>query len=126
MDKKFYIAHCKGTQIDEIQSLLFSQRQIEIPIVTSKIDEIIEAKRDNREQIKIIYIKAPLTMRYENIRKEINDIEKVLNCVIDDTMIGRKMIDVADLVIENNKDTKSMNVVDVIWEFISNEGSDSE
>jgi len=121
MDKKFFLVDCKGTQVDDIQSLLFLQRQIEIPIVNSNLDEILELRRNNREQIKIIYIKTPLSIRYENIRKEISDVDKALNYVIDDTIIGRKMDDIADLIVENNLDTKLIDVAHKIWEFIRKE-----
>ncbi len=118
MNKQYYLVDCKGVQIDKIQSLIFTQRQISIPIVNHNLDEILEARKNNREQIKLIYIKSPLMMRYENIKKENNDIEQVLNYITDDIMIGRKMIDIADLVVENNTNTKLNNVVAKIWEYI--------
>ena len=129
MDKQFYLIDCKGIQIDNIQSLLFTTRQIQIPIVNSNLYEILELRRNNREQIKIIYIKSPLSMRYENIRKENNDnndVEQVLNYVIDDAMIGRKMLDVADLIVEINEDSKLASITDLIWQFIRKERSEED
>lgn len=124
MDKQFYLIDCKGIQIDNIQSLLFTTKQIRIPIINSNLEEILELRRNNREQIRIIYIKSPLSMRYENIREENNNIEQVLNYVIDDAMISRKMLDVADLIVEINENSKLVNTVDTVWQFIRKERGD--
>lgn len=95
-------------------------------VVDVKGIEFFKQVYKGNKQIKIIYIKSSISTRVERMEQRGDKFADIMERILNDFAEFKGAKDIADLIVENNSDTKLTDCVQKIWEFISKESGDEE
>jgi len=73
------------------------------------------------KQIKVIYIKSSISTRVERMEQRGDKFANIMERIVNDVTDFKGVSSMADLIVENNSDTKLTDCVHKIWEFIRKE-----